>query len=329
MRSGKELILATKEFARDNQFRSWWLVLSSGLLLLLALTGTLWNFHWWAKIGCALLSGLLLVRYFVIYHDHQHKAILAKSRLAKWLMKIFGYLVLTPSSVWQISHNYHHYQNSKLMGSPFGSFPVMTKERYLSASRGARFKYLFVRHPLTLFFGYITVFMISMSLLPFLVSPRRHFDGLLAIVLHGSLAAILWIFLGWQAMLLFLIVPCFISSAIGSYLFYAQHNFPDVVYMAKDGWTYEAAALDSSSYFKMGPLMHWFTGNIGYHHIHHLNARIPFYRLPKVMKKMPELQQPRTTSLSLLEIWRCLRLKVWDVETQKMISLTEINVKPL
>ena len=165
--------------------------------------------------------------------------------------------------------------------------------------------------------------MMGMSLLPFLNRPKRHFDGLLALGLHVGLATLLFIWGGWLAPLLFLVGPCFISSAIGSYLFYAQHNFPSVEYIDKDGWTYEIAALESSSFFKMGPLMHWFTGNIGYHHVHHLNARIPFYRLPETMKKMPELQSPKTTSLKLSEIYNCLRLKLWDVQTQKMIGLAE------
>ena len=152
MKCGKQLILATKEFAHDNQVRSWWLILSTGLLLALALAGTLWNVHLAARIGCSLLSSLLLVRFFVIYHDHQHNAILARSRVADWLMQAFGLLILTPSSIWKSSHDYHHHHNSKLMGTGLGSFPVMTKDNYLKASRAERFQYLFVRHPLTLFF---------------------------------------------------------------------------------------------------------------------------------------------------------------------------------
>jgi omega-6 fatty acid desaturase (delta-12 desaturase) len=116
-----------------------------------------------------------------------------------------------------------------------------------------------------------------------------------------------------------------VSSAIGSYLFYAQHNFPDVVFKEKDGWTYEGAALESSSYTKMNFFMRWSSANIGYHHIHHLNARIPFYRLPEVMEKIPELQHPKTTSLNLSDIVKCLRLKVWDSKAHKMISLKGIN----
>jgi omega-6 fatty acid desaturase (delta-12 desaturase) len=127
--------------------------------------------------------------------------------------------------------------------------------------------------------------------------------------------------LGWPALFLTMIIPHFIACAIGSYLFYAQHNFPGVTFSDNAGWTYEKAALESSSFMKMGPLMRWFTANIGYHHIHHLNARIPFYRLPEATAGIPELQDPKVTSLNPVEIFRCLRLKVWDVETQQMVGL--------
>jgi omega-6 fatty acid desaturase (delta-12 desaturase) len=127
-------------------------------------------------------------------------------------------------------------------------------------------------------------------------------------------------FLGWPALLLTQVIPHIIASAIGTYLFYAQHNFPGVSFNDKAGWTYEKAAMESSSYIKTGPLWAWFTANIGYHHIHHLNARIPFYRLPEVFKKIPELKTPKTTSLHPFEIIRCLRLKVWDVDAQQMVS---------
>ena len=124
---------------------------------------------------------------------------------------------------------------------------------------------------------------------------------------------------GWQALLLTQLIPHFIACAVGSYMFYAQHNFPDVSFNDAAGWTYEKAAMESSSFMRTNRIMAWFTGNIGYHHIHHLNARIPFYRLPEVLKKIPELQTPKTTSLNPMEIIRCLRLKVWDVESQRMV----------
>ena len=121
MRSGQELILATKRFAQDAPLRSWWCIVSTSLLLVAALAGTIADFHPAARAACSVLAGLLILRLFVIYHDQQHHAILPKSRLAEGLMRVFGILALSASSIWRSSHNHHHNHNSKLRGSQIGS----------------------------------------------------------------------------------------------------------------------------------------------------------------------------------------------------------------
>ena len=325
MREGKELILATKSFAVDKSVRSWWCILSTTFLLTAALIGTVWPFPLWGKIICSLLAGLLILRLFVIYHDQQHKAILPKSHFADVFMTVFGTLALSPVSIWRSSHNHHHNHNSKLRGSHIGSFPIMTKDQFLKSSKRERRQYLFTRHPLVILFGYVFVFLGGMCVLPLVDEPREHYDCLIALMVHMVAGVLLTLIFGWLALLLTLIIPYFVGGAIGSYLFYAQHNFPGVSFNDAAGWTYEKAALESSSFLKTDPIMGWFTANIGYHHIHHLNARIPFYRLPEVLKSMVELQAAKTTSLNPIEIFRCLRLKVWDVESQQMIGLAEIR----
>lgn len=328
MRTGKELILATRPFAKDSAAISWFHVVSTALLLAAAMAGTLWNYNLAGRIVCSLLAGPLILRFFVIYHDQQHHAILAHSRLAELLMKLFGLIILSPSSVWRSSHNYHHKHNSKLRSAHIGSFPVMTKDRFLRSSKRERFNYLFMRHPLTIALGYFTAFLWGMCVYPLLNRPKQHWDCLLSIVLH----ALIWVWVastfGWLAVLLTLFIPCLIAHGTGTYLFYAQHNFPDVAFSDNAGWTYEKAALESSSYLATGRLGAWFTANIGYHHAHHLNARVPFYRLPELMAALPELGSPKRTSLNPFEIFRCLRLKVWDVESQRMIGLRELALKP-
>ena len=136
MRTGRELILATKQYAVEYPARSWWYVLSTAFLLMASVAGTLWNFWLAGKIVCSILSGLLILRFFVIYHDQQHEAILSKSRVAGVVMRIFGILALSPPSIWKSSHNHHHNHNSKLRGSQIGSFPIMTKAQFLKSSQG-------------------------------------------------------------------------------------------------------------------------------------------------------------------------------------------------
>jgi acyl-lipid omega-6 desaturase (Delta-12 desaturase) len=237
------------------------------------------------------------------------------------LMRFIGIGLICPNAVWRSSHDYHHSHNCKLRSANIGSFPIMTREQYRQTPTRERFLYLFMRHPLTILFGYLTVFLFGMVILPFFNSPRKNFDSIPAFLLHVGIAAWLAIHFGWLGLGLTLLLPFLIASALGSYLFYAQHNFPGVILKDKEGWTFEGAALESSSYLKTNPLMAWFTGNIGYHHIHHLNHRVPFYRLPELYRDIPELRQVRTTSLHPLEILRCLRLKVWCVKTQRMVGV--------
>jgi omega-6 fatty acid desaturase (delta-12 desaturase) len=142
--------------------------------------------------------------------------------------------------------------------------------------------------------------------------------------LHLALLVTVTLTLGWLPLLLTVLLPLGIAMTIGTYLFYAQHNFPGVIFRDKAGWTYEGAALESSSFLRTNPVMNWFTANIGYHHIYHLNHRIPFYRLPEVARAFPELQDAPTTSLHPREILRCLRLKVWCVKTQRMVGVSDL-----
>jgi acyl-lipid omega-6 desaturase (Delta-12 desaturase) len=314
----------TKPYAHDSYWKSWWCILSTIFLLGMAVTGTLPWLPLALRMVSSVLAGLLLVRLFVIYHDQQHRAILPRSRLAKIFMRLVGICIICPSAVWRSSHDYHHSHNCKLRSANIGSFPIMTREQYRQTPAGGRILYLSMRHPLTILFGYLTVFLLGMVILPFLNSPRKNFDSVPAILLHGALATVLVVYFGWLGLVLTLLLPFFIASALGSYLFYAQHNFPGVILKDKEGSTFEGAALESSSYLKTNPLMAWFTGNIGYHHIHHINHLVPFYRLPELYRDIPEFRQATTTSLHPLEILRCLRLKVWCVETQRMVGVRRL-----
>jgi len=318
---GKELTKATKAFAQERRFLSWWVALSTlayyfstVALIVIAPTLTL-------KLFLSILSGLLMVRLFVIFHDYQHGAILADSKWASAIMRVVGILSLAPTCVWRSSHNHHHAHNSKLRSAHIGSYPIMTRKRYLAASAREQHHYLFIRHPLTIFAGYLTTFALGMCLLPLLRNPKQNWEGAFALLLHAAIIACVGYFGGFALAGLVVILPCALAMGLGSYLFYAQHNFPEVVHTDNAGWTHHGAALQSSSFMRMPACMHWFTANIGYHHIHHLNAKIPFYRLPEVMKAMPELQDPNTTSLHPREMFRCLRLKVWNCQRGCMETL--------
>jgi omega-6 fatty acid desaturase (delta-12 desaturase) len=319
-KSSVELVRATKPFACELRGRSWWHLWSTLAVLAGLLTGTCLDIHWLIRLPCSILAGLVLVRLFIIFHDYQHGTILRDSWLAGSLMRLYGYFTLNPPSLWKATHSHHHQHNSTVPGPCIGTFPVMTTEDFARASWWQRFNYVLCRHPLTILMGYFTVFLYSLCLRPLLVNPRRHYDSAVALLTQAATITLLALFAPWDVLLLTFVLPWMIGAALGSYLFYAQHNFPGVQFQEVGDWDYAFAALQSSSYMTMNPILRWFTGNIGFHHVHHLNARIPFYRLPEAMGELEGLQSPRTTSLRPWDIYRCLRLKLWDAQKKCMVG---------
>ena len=325
MLTGKELILATNAYAKEDRSKSWRELVISLAVLAASFGTSLAIDNLYVRIVTGVFSALVLVRLFIIYHDYLHKSILQNSVLAKVIFHIFGWYILAPVSIWERSHNYHHNHNCKLYTSSIGSYPIVTKKRFLASSKTERAIYLWIRHPLTIAFGYLFTFVVGMCIKSIFSNISKHWDSIISLVFHFGIGYLVYHFFGTEAFWLTFILPSFISSAMGSYLFYAQHNFPGVTLKEKSSdWEYLDAALNSSSYMPLSPIMHWFTGNIGYHHIHHANPRIPFYRLPEVFAKMKEFQNPKTTNLSIKQIIACLKLKVWDAEQNKMIGFKEM-----
>jgi omega-6 fatty acid desaturase (delta-12 desaturase) len=317
-RTGSALVRATFPYAQEDRRRSWFETgLTIGLLGLtetLALAGPAWAM----PVG-TVLSGLLLVRLFIIYHDAMHGAVFHKSVWGQRVMSVVGILTLSPRSVWKETHDYHHRNNCKLPSTAIGSFPVVTTRHWRRMPAKERRVYAFIRHPLTILFGYFFLFLAGMCGSAFLRNPREHWACGVAPIVHFGLAGLVWATLGLPSALAGVIGPLFVACAVGGYLFYAQHNYPGVQFAKRTEWSYHDAALASSSYFRMSPVMHFFTGNIGYHHVHHLNHKIPFYRLPEAMAAIPELQSPGETSWHPADVWGALRLKLWDPRTQEMV----------
>lgn len=316
-----KLTLATRKFTKENRTKSWILTLSTLFFLITSLSIILISNNLITQLIFSLLNGLLSLRMFVIYHDYLHEAILRNSNIAEIIFTLFGFYILVPKTVWKSSHDFHHRNNSKLYSTHIGSFPVMSEEKFFNSPKKTQRAYLFARHPLVIVLGYFFTFLIGMCIKPLRISFSKHLDSLFALIFHLGLQLTVLLLFGFKFWFLISILPNLIASAIGTYLFYVQHNFPDVKLKNNQGWTYEGAALESSSFINMSTIMHWFTANIGYHHIHHLNSRIPFYRLPEVMATFPELQSPKTTSFTLKEIRKCLSLKLWDTKQEKLIPI--------
>jgi len=320
MRSGRELIAATKEFQRENRARSWFHFVETFAVSFALAAAIVLVPYWWVKLPLSLLQGLVVVRIFILYHDFLHNSLLRGSKVAKWIMYVYGVLVMTPPKTWRQTHNYHHAHTAKIVGSHVGSYLMVTTDMWEKMSPRERTMYKVIRHPLTILFGYFTIFLYGMCVSSFLRAPRKNWDSALALVVNLALTVSIWAFAGFEVFFFAFFLPLFVATATGAYLFYAQHNFPEMHVQPRDKWEYTRAALESSSYMETGPILRWLTGNIGYHHVHHLNPGIPFYRLPEAMAGIPELQNPRKTSLSPKDIIACFRQKLWDPEREEMVG---------
>jgi omega-6 fatty acid desaturase (delta-12 desaturase) len=326
-RSDQEIIKSTNAFAQEHLPTSWFHLITTlvGLVGSMCAAGAIKL--GWLRLLCSVLAGLFTMRTFMLYHDFKHGSILRGSRVARWLLDPFGLYVLTPHKVWTQTHNYHHAHTAKIVGSHVGSYMMLTTAVWETLTPTQRFMYRLKRHPLVMLFGYVTVFLYGFCAAAFTRNPRKNLDSLLAITLQFSLIAVIWRLWGAEAAFWSVIVPQFLSHALGAYLFYAQHNFPEAYVQPREEWTFVRASLESSSYMRLGPFLRYFSGNIGYHHVHHLNHRIPFYRLPEAMEAIPELRSPRgVTSLRPRDMAACLRLKLWDPELGRLVPFPELSV---
>jgi omega-6 fatty acid desaturase (delta-12 desaturase) len=318
--TAKDLVAQTRPFAQERRRESWWVLLSTFALLALAAgLGFVRAWPWFVRLPIAIVEALIVVRAFILYHDHFHSALLRDSRVARALTSVIGYLVMAPPRVWKQTHDYHHAHTAKIVGSNVGSFRMITTGMWAKATPLERLIYRVTRHPLNMVFGVVTIFLYGMCIASLQRDARRFWDSAVAIALHALVAAGLIGFVGFDVWLYAVLVPVSIACMLGAYLFYAQHNFPDIYIAPRDEWEWVGAALESSSYLETGPVLAWFTGNIGYHHVHHLNPAIPFYRLPEAMDAIPALQSPHRTSLRPADVLATFRLKLWDPQKQQMV----------
>ena len=324
----RELQQSTRPFATQSAARSWWYAVSTFSLLLSAIAGAVLSPWWPLRLAFSALVTLMLVRTFILYHDFMHGSILPGSRLARVVFYSYGVVNLTPPRSWRDSHNFHHANVGLISGSGTGGFELMTTETWRSSSPARRLAYRLARHPVTMLLAYVTIFFFSVTLLPLLRRPSRYWDSALSLAAHGTAVAALWILTGFDGAFFGLLLPMSVSGALGGYLFYAQHSFPGMRMLPEAEWTPYRAAVASSSYLRVGPVLQWFTGNIGFHHVHHLNSLIPFYRLPEAMQAIPELRDPTVTTLRPRDVVACFRANLWDERTGRMVRYRDAHASP-
>ncbi len=218
-KGGKQLILASKAFAKEQPAKSWFALLSTIAVYALSITGAVLPLPLPIRIVASVFAGLVMVRLFVLYHDHQHGTILRGSRIASVFMWLYGVATLNPPSIWNRSHNHHHRNTAKILGADIGSFPVMTTENYAKAGRMQRYLYNVARHPLTMLTGYATIFLYGMCIRSLIIKPREHWDSAISLIAHGAILAAVGIFFGPAILVLAVILPSIIAAALGGLSF--------------------------------------------------------------------------------------------------------------
>ncbi len=272
----------------------------------------------------AVPAAFFLTRLFIIQHDCGHGSYFKNQKVADFVGRAIGVLTLTPYSYWRRTHAIHHASSGNLEHRGFGDICTLTVEEYRALSRWRRFCYRVYRNPVVLFGVGPGIHFVIRHRLPVIV-PRdwrreRRSIWLTNLAITVVVGIVCWT-LGWTTLLWVQLPITLTAGSLGVWLFYVQHQFEHTYWEHDPDWNYQAAALEGSSYLALPKLLQWATGNIGLHHIHHLGARIPNYRLPEVLRDHPDLSK-----VSRLTIWdgiRCSRLALWDEAQRKLIRFRD------
>jgi omega-6 fatty acid desaturase (delta-12 desaturase) len=280
---------------------------------------------YWLTLALALPAAGLLVRLFIIQHDCGHGSFFASRRLNDLVGSLIGVLTLTPYQYWRRTHALHHANTGNLEHRDFGEVETLTVAEYKALSRWGKLRYRVYRHPLVLFVvGPVYQFVVKHRA-PWDAprSWRKEWRGVM--LTNLGLAAILaaaWATVGLERFLLVQVPITLLSGTLGVWLFYVQHQFEDTYWENPPEWAFHDAALEGSSFYDLPRVLDWFTGSIGFHHVHHLASRIPNYRLRQAMREVPELSH--VTRLTLRDSLATVRLKLWDEERSRMVGFADV-----
>jgi omega-6 fatty acid desaturase (delta-12 desaturase) len=263
-----------------------------------------------------------LVRTFVVFHDCAHGSLLPSKRANQFVGRLLGLFVLSPFQRWRHDHAIHHATSGDLERRGVGDIITLTVEEYRARGWRGRLAYRLMRNPVVMFgLGPVIAMMIGPRIATRAQRPRlRHSVLATDVVLVILIGGLCWL-IGWQSFLIVWAPAAMLAGSVGIWLFYVQHQFEDAYWQGPADWSYSEAALRGSSYLKLPRVMQFFTGNIGLHHVHHLNARIPNYNLQRAHDENPIFHQVPT--LSLGDGLRSVRLKLWDEEQGKLVTFAQ------
>lgn len=278
--------------------------------------------YWLTGFLILLLSGLL-VRLFIIFHDCGHGSFFKSDKANKAVGMLFGILAFTPYYKWHAMHIKHHATVGNLDKRGAGDVWTMTKDEFNTSSKWKRIYYKLYRHPVFMFgIGPLYVFLLQNRLTKKGMSKKEkrnvHYTNVALVVLFVSMSMAI----GFVPFLILQMIIIYLSAIAGLWLFYLQHQYEDVSWYRSEEWNFREVALAGSSYVKFPRLLQWFSGNIGFHHIHHINARIPNYNLEQCFQENPVFQEVKP--INFLRSMQSLKLRLWDEKLHKLVGYKKI-----
>lgn len=324
-RAPRDWVKVLSGYREPNQFRSIFELSVTIVPFIL-----LWALAWWAlsisyylTFAISLLNAGFLLRLFAIQHDCGHGAFFGSRTTSDWIGRAIGVFTLTPYDVWRHTHSVHHSGSGNLDKRGMGDIHTLTVEEYREMNRMGRLIYRLYRHPIVLFgLGPGYIFLLTNRLpIGVMASAKYWFSAMSTnFAIFAALGAILY-FGGLMPLLLIFLPSTLLAATAGVWLFYVQHQFETTHWDEDTDWQLHEAALHGSSHYVMPSILNWFSANIGIHHVHHLYSRIPFYRLPEVLRDHPELAEGNR--LTIRESLASARLHLWDQQSKRLLSFAQ------
>jgi len=286
------------------------------------------SYTYWLTLGLGVLAALLTVRLFIIQHDAGHNSFLPSRKWNDRVGYVCSFFTQVPYYYWKRQHAIHHSTNGNLDKRGIGDMDVFTVDEYLKLSKWERFRYRMYRNPLVfLLLGpWILLLYINRHWSdPVQYSQRDKRNVIISDITMAVTFGALGFWLGWIPMLKIALPVLYIAGGAGIWLFYIQHQFEHTYWKPEQEWNFVRAAMQGSSFYRLPKILQWFTGSIGYHHIHHLTPGIPNYRLEQIYNENPEFRD--VFEVTILSSLKTMFLSVWDTKQQRLISFRELKQK--
>lgn len=326
-RDARDWVKILAAYREPNEWRSAFeLAISFGpFVALWALAWWSMSISYWLTFGLSVLASGFLLRMFTIQHDCGHGSLFKNRVVSDWVGRVLGVFTLTPYDVWRRTHSMHHASSGDLGRRGMGDVHTLTLAEYNARSPFQQLLYRMYRHPITLFVlgpGYLFLLQNRMPL--GLMGDAKYWvsaGGTNAAL--ASALGLVWYFGGWAAIVLIFLPSSLIAATAGVWLFYIQHQFEETRWEQSEDWQLHESALHGSSHYALPKPLQWMTANIGIHHVHHLYSRIPFYRLPQVLRDHEELATGNR--MTVRESFACARLHLWDEKSKRLMSFAQAH----